>query len=130
MGDFGHFWHNSDELCIDAWGAGPFVIEVGDKRYTFEDSDRFGPLLVRKNGSPLDNQPGERHPFWIGYNPWRRQGRRVADGLCVWQPFKPDKVRIIVRGRKRFGEVVEQGDCPFGSIEVVETVRLPTPSKD
>jgi hypothetical protein len=123
LSEFGHFGTITAGMCLDTWGAGPFVIEVGDRRFTFEDSDRFGPLLLRRDGMPLDRQPGERHVFWRGYTPWRHQGRRVEDGLCVWQPFRPDRVRVVLVGRRRFVDVIEAGDDPFGSIEIVETVR-------
>lgn len=124
MSEFGHVFSSiPGAIYMDTWGVGPFVIEVDGKRYSFEDCDRFGPLLLRRNGSPLENQPGERHAFWKGYTPWRHQGRRVENGLCVWEPFKPDKVRAVMRGRKKFIELIEPGNDPFGSFEVVGTVR-------
>lgn len=87
MSEFGHSYSWGSGVMIDAWGAGPFAITVAGRAFRFEDSDRFGPLLVRRNGDPTKNQPGERSPFWRPYALWRKQGRRLADDgvTCVWE---------------------------------------------
>jgi len=77
---------------LDSWGSGPFYIRVNGKRYAFEDSDMFGPVLLNKDGSISERQPiSERHPFWLGYQPWRNGGRRVRWGgkVCVYEKPKP-----------------------------------------
>lgn len=79
MSEFGHIGIISDWFCIDSWGVGPFVIEVKGRSYRFEDSDRFGPSLIRKDGNPLVNQPRERSPFWEAHHLWVQQGRKTAD---------------------------------------------------
>lgn len=110
--EYGHYAVRGNGFCIDAWGAGPFLIEVNGKRYRFEDSDRFGPTLLTKRGDPCVRQPMEGHPFWRGYTPWRWQGRRVAeDGVtCIFDPLKPTIARRL-RGREI--EVIDAGDdCP------------------
>jgi hypothetical protein len=122
MTEFGHIGIIAAGVCLDTWGVGPFKIEVGDKIHLFEDSDRFGPLLLRKDGMPLENQPRERHPFWKAHRAWVKQGRRTESGVCVWQPLRPDQVRIIKRGRHRFIDVIEAGDDGCDEIEIVETV--------
>lgn len=86
MAEFGHFAVHGSTVMIDAWGAGPFIIKTADREFRFEDSDRFGPLLVLRNGASAKQQLGEKSPFWRPYHLWRRQGRRVADDgmTCVW----------------------------------------------
>jgi hypothetical protein len=90
MSEFGHSYSISSLGCIDAWGAGPFSLRVGKRRYYFTDSDMFGPLLESKHGKVLDNQPiSERHPFWVPYMMWRklgRKGRKVGRWtVCRWR---------------------------------------------
>lgn len=90
--EFGHIFGSVAGSHIDAWGAGPFVLTVRDKVYRFEDSDRFGPALIKKNGDPLKNPwPPERDPFWKAHLAWRRQGRRMeADRTtCIFDPLTP-----------------------------------------
>lgn len=108
--EFGHDAIVSKDFCIDAWGVGPFVIEVGGKSYRFEDSDRFGPALIKENGDPLTNPwPPERCPFWRAHRLWRRQGRRThEDGItCRWDEPRPMFVR---RFDKRTCLIVENGE--------------------
>lgn len=84
MSEFGHFGcivpFNGGGICIDAWGAGPFVIEDGRRSWRFEFSDRFGPLLVDEDGEPLDDQPvSESDPFWGPFNAWLVRHRATHD---------------------------------------------------
>ena len=67
-----------DGISIDAWGAGPFLIRWGRRRWWFEFSERFGPLVLRASDlQPADRQPvSERDPFWAPFNAWTRAGRR------------------------------------------------------
>ena len=90
MGEFGHFGFIGGGVCLDSWGAGPFVIEAGGRFYQFEDSDRFGPGIILKNGNPAANQPAESSPFWIAYRAWREQGRRTDDDgmICTYEQLK------------------------------------------
>lgn len=69
------------ELFTDVWGSGPFVITAADDRsYRFEDSERFGPALLKQNDElKADPWPPEKSPFWLAHRLWRKQGRRVAD---------------------------------------------------
>lgn len=118
MSEFGHFGRISGVFCIDAWGAGPFVITHQDKSYRFEDSDRFGPVLLNKNGEPSERQPGERSPFWDVHSLWRKQGRRLEeDGTtCIFDvlALKPTFYRKI--GGQNF--IIEDGDEGGEFIEV------------
>jgi hypothetical protein len=123
--EFGHFAAIGNGFCIDGWGAGPFVITVGDKSWRFEDSDRFGPSLVNRNGDTLRNPwPGPRSPFWRAHHLWRRQGRRVApDGkTCVWDDvrLRPSKA-IRLGGRHVYiVQAGESDDYEDGGVEIME----------
>lgn len=120
MGEFGHdgaIQPGPGGWCIDAWGAGPFVIEAGGKSFRFEDSDRFGPSLVNRNGEIRANPfPGQNSPFWNAHRAWVRQGRRLAEDrcTCIYDPPKPTKYRRI----GRTCVVVEYGDPEGGCVEI------------
>src|SRR4051812_45266535 len=110
MSEFGHNAIISPNVCIDGWGTGPFVIVAEDgKSYRFEDSDRFGPALVKKNGDPLASPwPSERCAFWRAHRIWKRQGRRTEDGInCIWDEPKPQIIRMIGR---RSAVIVDHGE--------------------
>ncbi|MCV6826042.1 MULTISPECIES: hypothetical protein [Halocynthiibacter] len=92
MSEFGHKAIkgviNGRPFFSDGWGEGPFAIRVKGKRYTFEDSDLFGPALLNKGGSISERQPiSERHPFWLGYVMWRKGGRKTRwkGRVCVYE---------------------------------------------
>jgi len=85
--EFGHVASRIGAACFDVWGTGPFEIaDENGKKYRFEDSDRWGPHLIKRNGDLLTNGPSETSPFWRAHRIWARQGRRVeADGIsCIW----------------------------------------------
>lgn len=46
MTEFGHTAVRAPGFCADSWGVGPFII----RGIRFEDSDRFGPYFIRKDG--------------------------------------------------------------------------------
>ncbi len=50
MSEFGHIAFRGKNVFIDVWGGGPFIMRVRDKEWRFEESDRFGPQLVKRNG--------------------------------------------------------------------------------
>lgn len=88
--EFGHAYSNQGDAHIDSWGAGPFKIEVVacGRSFLFEDSDRFGPVPMKKNGWEV-KAPGyfaENSMFWHVWGKWKAQGRRVADDgvTCIW----------------------------------------------
>ncbi len=88
MAEFGHIHASGNGVHIDGWGSGPYEITVSTRLYRFEDSDRFGPVPLKKNGDPTDKGYfPERSPFWRVWEIWRDQGRRVAeDGkTCIWE---------------------------------------------
>lgn len=118
MSEFGHIATSGAGFRVDTWGAGPFVIEAGGKSFRFEDSDRFGPALLKPDGElRADPWPPERSPFWMAHRAWVKQGRRVTDDgvTCIYEPLKPTKVRHM--GGKHY-LVVEHGDDD-GPTEVV-----------
>lgn len=90
MTEFGHLHVTTVDVHIDSWGAGPFKIEVvpGGRQFVFEDSDRFGPVPLKKNGWEV-RAPGyfaESSMFWPAWQKWRDQGRRLADDrqTCIF----------------------------------------------
>lgn len=107
--NFGHYAaSNGRTFFLDGWGAGPFLIYAGGRWFRFEDSDRFGPHLIRKNGEIRRNPyPAERSPFWRAHQLWRQQGRRVADDgiTCIWddprRTIQPKRARRNRRDNKR-----------------------------
>lgn len=114
--------------CIDSWGVGPFVITAENgKTYRFEDSDRFGPALVKEDGDPLKNPwPRERDPFWRAHMLWRKQGRRLEpDGFtCIWHEPKP---HTFYRIDRRNVMLVEGGDEDGKYVEVPRPHQENTP---
>ena len=116
MPEFGHIGVIGAGFCLDGWGVGPFVIDAGGPVYRFEDSDRFGPLLLTKRDMPATNQPGERSPFWKAHRLWKRQGRQLADDgvTCIYDPPKPTLYRKV----GRMNLIVESGDEDGDHIEV------------
>lgn len=122
--EFGHHFARGDGTCIDAWGSGAFVIEASGKSYRFEDSDRFGPSLIKRNGDFLANPyPPERSPFWRAHRLWVRQGRRVTDDgvTCVWHEPTPTKV---VRLSRRASFIIENGEEDGVCVEVEMTDEI------
>jgi hypothetical protein len=88
-GDFGHLYLNNGDAHFDIWGAGPFRIYLAypGKNFLFEDSDRFGPVPLLKNGNI--REPGyfaDSSQFWYAWGKWKHQGRRLADDgcTCIW----------------------------------------------
>lgn len=108
MDEFGHTGIIGNGFCIDAWGNNHFRIIVNGKEYFFEDSDRFGPSLHRKDGELRKNPwPHEKHPFWQAHSQWRKQGRRLAEDkmTCIYDPIrlptctvKNGKITIVEEG--------------------------------
>jgi len=87
MSEYGHFYAAGAGIRMDIWGAGPFVIEYLGKTFRFEDSDRFGPMRLKKDGEPAENQFfAEKSPFWYAWGKWVEQGRRLSDDgqTCIW----------------------------------------------
>lgn len=125
MTEFGHVAVSVSGFHCDQWGVGPFVISVGDRRWRFEDSDRFGPALVKRNGAIKDNPyPPERSIFWWAHKLWREQGRRVADDgtTCVldYRPKRPTTFKWVTDQSGRYRKILDEGDEGGGLVEVAE----------
>ena len=75
---FDHHGLIAGGVCLDAWGGGPLLIRWGRRRWWFEFSEMFGPVLLRPSDlEPATVQPvSERDPFWAPFNAWMRAGRR------------------------------------------------------
>ena len=80
-------------------GGNVQTIEVGGRRYLFEMHPRFGPSHLNKDLSVKVNQPGERSEFWKAVKLWDKQGRRVEDGVAVWEPEHTVEVSVHLGGR-------------------------------
>lgn len=77
-----------------------YRIVVDGKQYIFDFSPMFGPSFYDRRRN-LKLIP-ERSPFWKGFNPWLKQGKRVgADGLCIWEPEPEVDLSDFVRVGKR-----------------------------
>lgn len=87
MTEFGHEWAVGPGFRMDNWGVGPFELTIGKIKYRFEDSDRFGPSMLKRDGE-LRDKPwfNEGHPFWDHHHWWVSQGRKTEeDGVtCVY----------------------------------------------
>ena len=106
--EFGHHGCTGKDFSFDTWGSGPFLITVRGVQFRFEDSSRFGPVLVNKRGDLLeDPYPPEGSPFWRAHTVWRRQGRRLDGSICIWDEPRPMIIRHI--GGKHY-EVIDGGD--------------------
>lgn len=66
-------------------GGPSYEIDAGGKRWFFEWHPYFGPTVLNRNTeAPIVTQPAENSPFWDAVTWWDQQGRRVKDGICVW----------------------------------------------
>lgn len=76
----GHAHARSAGAYIDAWGSGPLLIRDGKRKWFFEFSEMFGPVLLKREGAhfePATRQPVEHHhPFWWPFNRWLHGGRK------------------------------------------------------
>lgn len=80
---------------IDCWGSGPYTIEHNGSAWRFEDSARFGPVVVKKDGDTSRRQPGEHSKFWKAHAEWVRCGRRVTEsGVCILERLDLDALGL------------------------------------
>lgn len=122
MGEFGHQAIIGGGFCIDSWGAGPFLIEAGGKKFRFEDSDRFGPNLCTATGEICEHPfPPEKSPFWRAHKLWVLQGRQTEDDkiTCIWREPKP----YLLRRKGRQIITVQEGE-PEGQDIFVDDLPL------
>lgn len=78
-------------ICSFSESDDYFIIVAG-KKWRFDFSDRFGPTPVTKAGRELTGHiPGN---FYEAVSWWYRQGKKVVDGLCVWDIPKEQFVML------------------------------------
>lgn len=65
------------------------TIAINGQVFRFEWSDRFGPLMLGKRGQPLANMLPTRSLFWKALHWWIKQGKRVENGRCLYEPVVP-----------------------------------------
>lgn len=60
------------------------ITDERGKRWRFEQTRMFGPILLRSDGEPAARQPGPRSPFWAAYQRWQDQQQRppIMRGLA------------------------------------------------
>lgn len=66
--------------------AGPFqkIVDSTGKEWFFEMHSYCGPVVLKKDGDPMKNQPNEKSDFWEVVSRWVRQGKKVTDGYCEY----------------------------------------------
>lgn len=97
-------------VCILRGDPDTYQLRVGGRIFRFEFSDLFGPLVVGKRDQEI-KQPGEKSSFWPAVTLWKRQGKRIRDGFCLWTP-EPVEILQHLGGRnyKIVGETPQE-DC-------------------
>ena len=122
MGQFGHHASivRTKEFSarIDSWGSGPFMFRIDGKRVFLEDSDMFGPAVVRvRDWNPSDRQPGERSRFWDAYGMWRKAGRPLRGTgrvkVAVWKEPQPGRYWKDACGISHFLNDPDLPDGPY-----------------
>jgi hypothetical protein len=132
MSEFGHSHATAAGTHLDSWGAGPFKIEMvsGGKSFLFEDSDRFGPVPLKKNGWEV-KAPGyfaENSQFWYAWQKWRDQGRRLAEDrqTCIWSHDEPAiRDRHNPKGPSRYSDDRADQAIPHQHEKGKQRVRHP-----
>ena len=133
MDDFGHHAINGhidgQPFFMDTWGTGPFEISIHGKQYRFEDSDRFGPSILRRDLSIADRQPGSRSPFWIAYHLWRSNDREVdQNSVCVYP--EPQRGTYWKDERGVSWHLTDPNYDPLGYVEVARPTGTEENSSD
>jgi hypothetical protein len=78
-----------------------YAIDVRGKRYHFETPANCGLVVVNADGQH-SKDPGPRDHLWRAVECWRRQGRRLVNGVCVWD--EPPMRRLKHLGGKQWRE--------------------------
>lgn len=83
---------------INILWAGPerTIIDGKYRVWRFEDHRYCGPVVIDRNGDPIDDQPKENSPFWDAVSLWYQQGKQIdKNGVCVWQKPTIQKMKHI-----------------------------------
>lgn len=89
-----------ETVCILVGGPDRVIVDRLNKRWIFEDHPYCGPVVIGKNGDPLENQPPESSPFWEAVQCWYDQGKRTHQPVpkemwCVWDKPTMQKMRHL-----------------------------------
>ena len=49
------------------------VFDARGRKWTFENTRMFGPIVLRADGEPAARQPGSRSAFWPAWEKWRAE---------------------------------------------------------
>lgn len=65
-------------LCACCTNVPEHVItDSQGRKWRFEQTRMFGPIVLRADGEPKVRQPGSRSAFWDAYDAWRKQHGRA-----------------------------------------------------
>lgn len=94
-------------------GGPSYEIEAGGKRWFFEWNPYGGPTVLNRNTeAPIVTQPAEGSPFWGAVTWWDQQGRRLKDGLCVWNRHcEPVFETAPIGARRLLVGALIRGEC-------------------
>lgn len=91
------------DIFITEFAEGPFTVHDGKREWRFEFSDRFGPVVLRKDGEPAARQPGENSPFWSAFEFWNHERlmrplRQALIDARTWHQMKDKALSKSGRG--------------------------------
>ena len=79
------------------------IILDGRRKWRFEDHPHCGPVVIDKEGTPID-QPPEDSAFWTAVELWYAQGKRTqkagVETWCVWD--KPTMQKMWHLGGRHY----------------------------
>lgn len=91
-------------ICILEGGPDRWML-IGSKSIRFEDHPYCGPIVLsNKTGDPLENQPGQLDLFWLHYEAWVANSKKVKTVLgkswCDYETSMQNWRRQIADMRK------------------------------
>jgi hypothetical protein len=108
--------------CIISFADTTGSVRVKNRIYRFEFDDYLGPIFLKKNGDPLENQPLENHPVWPGFYKWLKRYEekkeefdgKVKDWNEASAQFKEatNKLESIERQLAAENDKIAQGGTP------------------
>lgn len=81
-------------------GKPPIKIVVDGETILFEDHHYCGPMPTKEDGSERQIKPN--HRFWTAVSWWYQQGKRVSDGVAVWDEVIPTKTLWVAINRRNW----------------------------
>lgn len=132
MAGYGHKATNGlidgQPFFMDTWAGPSLVFIIDGKRWLFEDSDMFGPSVLRwSDHHPRANQPGSRSRFWDAYGMWRKAGRPVKMGkIALWKEPQPGTYwKDDATGLSHFLTDPDLEDGPYVRVEKPTDLKEP-----